>query len=214
MSHRPRRKRHLPSDRPVTWVALAGFMGTGKSRIGWELSRRLSLTFIDTDRVIERVTCLKIPEIMGLYGESVFRDYETEVVRRCLRLDEVVVSTGGGTVLRAENRRLLRSRGPVVVLEASPETIYRRTRRHKRPLLEIGDPTERIRQLLRERASAYDDVASIEVSGDDRVSTEVVDEIVAELGQWARRHPELARLRGTDLSPAPLHHAPRPEETP
>jgi len=189
-------------------------MGTGKSRIGWELSRRLSLTFIDTDRVIERVTCLKIPEIMELYGESVFRDYETEVVRRCLRLDEVVVSSGGGTVLRAENRRLLRSRGPIVVLEASPETIYRRTRRHKRPLLEIGDPTERIRQLLRERASAYEDVASIKVSGDDRVSTEVVDEIVAELGQWARRHPELARLRGTDLSPAPLHGAPRREETP
>lgn len=214
MSHRLRRKRHLPSDRPVTWVALAGFMGTGKSRIGWELSRRLSLTFIDTDRVIERVTCLKIPEIMELYGESVFRDYETEVVRRCLRLDEVVVSSGGGTVLRAENRRLLRSRGPIVVLEASPETIYRRTRRHKRPLLEIGDPTERIRQLLRERASAYEDVASIKVSGDDRVSTEVVDEIVAELGQWARRHPELARLRGTDLSPAPLHGAPRREETP
>jgi len=204
MSRARRHKRHLPSERPVTWVALAGFMGTGKSRIGWELSRRLSLTFIDTDRVIERVTCLKIPEIMELYGESVFRDYETEVVRRCLRLDEVVVSTGGGTVLREVNRRLLRSRGPVVVLEASPETIYRRTRRHKRPLLEIGDPTERIRQLLGERAHAYEDVASIKVSGDDRVSTEVVEEIVAELGRWAGRHPQLARLRGADLSPAPL----------
>ena len=212
MSRARRPKRHLPSDRPVTWVALAGFMGTGKSRIGWELSRRLSLTFIDTDRVIERVTCLKIPEIMELYGESVFRDYETEVVRRCLRLDEVVVSTGGGTVLREENRRLLRSRGPVVVLEASPETIYRRTRRHKRPLLEIGDPTERIRQLLGERAHAYEDVASIKVSGDDRVSTEVVEEIVAELGRWAERHPDLARLRGADLSPAPGER--EHEETP
>ncbi len=188
-------------------------MGTGKSRIGWELSRRLSLTFIDTDRVIERVTCLKIPEIMELYGESVFRDYETEVVRRCLRLDEVVVSTGGGTVLREKNRRLLRSRGPVVVLEASPETIYRRTRRHKRPLLEIGDPTERIRQLLSERAAAYEDVASIKVSGDDRVSTDVVEEIVTELGQWARRHPDLARLRGADLSPAPVPGTSSHEET-
>ncbi len=214
MNRRGVRRRHLPGDRPVTWVALAGFMGTGKSRIGWELSRRLSLTFIDTDRVIERVTCLKIPEIMELYGESVFRDYETEVVRRCLRLDEVVVSTGGGTVLREANRRLLLSRGPVVVLEATPETIYKRTRRHKRPLLEIGDPTERIRQLLSERASAYDDVASIKVSGDDRVSTDVVEDIVAELGRWAQRHPRLARLRGSDRPAAPDPGPPRREEIP
>jgi shikimate kinase len=190
--------RHLPPDRPVTWVALAGFMGTGKSRIGWELSRRLSLTFIDTDRVIERVTCLEIPEILELYGESTFRDYETEVVRRALRLDEVVVSTGGGTVLREENRRLLRSRGPVVVLEASPETIYKRTRRHKRPLLELGDPTARIRQLLAERTPAYRNAASFTVSGDGRVSTEVVEEIVRKLADWAEGHPELARRRGDE----------------
>lgn len=198
MSSSPRpSRRHLPPERPVTWVALAGFMGTGKSRIGWELSRRLSLTFIDTDRVIERVTCLGIPEILDLYGEGVLRDYETEVVRRCLRLDEVVISTGGGTVVREENRRLLKSRGPVVVLEASPETIYKRTRRHRRPLLEIGEPTERIRQLLAERTPAYDDVASIRVSGDGRVSTEVVEEIVTELVAWARRNPGAARA-GSD----------------
>lgn len=190
------RSRHLPSDRPVTWVALAGFMGTGKSRIGWELSRRLALTFVDTDRVIERVTCLKIPEILELYGESTFRDYETEVVRRCLRLDEVVVSTGGGTVVREENRRLLKSRGPVVVLEASPETVYKRTRRHKRPLLELGEPTERIRTLMAERAPAYEDVASIKVSGDGRVSTDVVEEVVAKLQDWAREHPAHGDGRG------------------
>lgn len=177
------RRRHVP-DRPVSWVAVAGFMGTGKSRIGWELSRRLSLTFIDTDRVIERVTCLRIPEIMELYGEPVLRDYETEVVRRTLKLDEVVISTGGGTVVRPENRHLLRSRGPVIVLEASADTIYKRTRRHKRPLLEIGDPTERIRDLMRARRSAYDEVASFKVSTDGRNSADVVEEIVDELRAW------------------------------
>lgn len=198
MGSRRTKQRHLPADRPVTWVALAGFMGTGKSRIGWELSRRLRLTFIDTDRVIERVTCLKIPEILELYGEQVFRDYETEVVRRVLRLDEVVVSTGGGTVVREENRRLLRSRGPIVVLEASPDTIYKRTRRHKRPLLELGDPTERIRELLAERKPAYHQAASIVVSGDSRVSTEVVEEIVTKLVVWAKDNPELAAVRGSE----------------
>lgn len=176
--------RRLLPDRPVTWVAMAGFMGTGKSRIGWELSRRLQLTFIDTDRVIERVACMRISEIFELYGEATFRDYETEIVRRVLRLDEVVVSTGGGTVVREENRRLLRSRGPVVVLEASPETVYQRTRRHRRPLLEGDDPLGRIRGLMAARAHAYDEAATIRVASDGRESADVVEEIVEKLRAW------------------------------
>ena len=176
-------RRHVP-DRPVTWVAMAGFMGTGKSRIGWELSRRLQLTFIDTDRVIERVACMRISEIFELYGEATFRDYETEIVRRVLRLDEVVVATGGGTVVREENRRLLRSRGPVVVLEASPETVYKRTRRHRRPLLEGDDPLVRIQGLMGQRRPFYDDVASVKVASDGRDSSELVEEIVEKLRAW------------------------------
>lgn len=168
---------------------MAGFMGTGKSRIGWELSRRLQLTFIDTDRVIERVSGMRIADLFELYGEGVFRDYETEVVRRSLRLDEVVVSTGGGTVMRPENRALLSSRGPVVVLTASPETIYKRTRRHRRPLLEQGDPQERIRQLMSARQAAYDEIASIKVSSDGRDSADVVEEIVEQLVLWKARQP-------------------------
>lgn len=183
-------RRHIPPDRPVTWVALTGFMGTGKSRIGWELSRRLALTFIDTDRVIERVSCMRITDIFEVYGEDVFRDYETEIVRRCLKLDEVVVSTGGGTVVREVNRRLLKSRGPVVGLHASAETIYRRTRRHKRPLIEQGDPTERIRGLLAARREAYRDAASFEVSTDGRDSSDVVEEIVERLTRWREQHPQ------------------------
>jgi shikimate kinase len=174
-------------DRPVTWVAMAGFMGTGKSRIGWELSRRLQLTFIDTDRVIERVACMRISEIFELYGEATFRDYETEIVRRCLKLDEVVISTGGGTVVREENRALLRSRGPIVVLEASAETVYRRTRRHRRPLLEGDDPLARIRSLMAQRAAFYDDAATIKVASDGRESAEVVEEIVEGLRAWKER---------------------------
>ena len=183
-------RRYYPPERPVTWVAMAGFMGTGKSRIGWELSRRLSLTFIDTDRVIERISNMRIADIFELYGEEVFRDYETEVVRRCVRLDEVVVSTGGGTVAREENRRLLRQRGPVVVLTATPETIYRRTRRNRRPLLELGDPEERIRVLMQAREDAYRDVATFTVSTEARQSQDVVDEIVERLEAWAStRYP-------------------------
>src|SRR5690554_2786319 len=179
------RSQFMGIERPVTWVALAGFMGTGKSRIGWELSRQLSLTFIDTDRVVERVSNMRIADIFETFGEQTFRDYETEVVLRSLRLDNVVVSTGGGTVLRPQNRKMLKSRGPVVVLQASAETIYRRTRRNKRPVLEMGDPEERIRTLLAQRTEAYQDVASILVSTDGRESVDVVEEIVEKLFEWA-----------------------------
>lgn len=179
--------RHTPPERPATWVALVGFMGTGKSRIGWELSRKLSLTFIDTDRVIERVSCMRITDIFEFYGEQVFRDYETEIIRRCLRLDNVVISTGGGTVTREINRTMLKQRGPVIGLQASAETIYKRTRRHKRPLLEIGNPTERIRELLESRKEAYASVASFQVSTDNRDSSEVVEEIVEKLWLWKQQ---------------------------
>jgi shikimate kinase len=177
-------RRLLPIDRPVSWIALAGFMGTGKSRIGWELSRRLSLTFIDTDKVIERVSCMRISDIFEYYGEATFRDYETEVVRRSLRLDEVVISTGGGTVMRGQNREMLKSRGPVVVLSASPETIYLRTRRSQRPLLQVANPIEKIYELMEARKEAYADVAAFHVSTDNRHSSDVVEEIVDKLWLW------------------------------
>ncbi len=184
-------RRHLSPERVVTWLAMAGFMGTGKSRIGWELSRRLQLTFVDTDRVIERVSCMRIADIFELYGETTFRDYETEIVRRCVRLDEVVISTGGGTVVRQENRDMLRARGPVVVLTASPETVFKRTRRNRRPLLERGDPLERISMLMAARQPAYDEVASFRVSTDGRESVDVVEEIVEKLQEWRVAHPDV-----------------------
>ncbi len=177
-------------DRPVTWIVLAGFMGAGKSRIGWELSRRLGLNFVDTDKVIERVSCLPVADIFEHYGEPVFRNYETEVVRRCLRLDYVVVSTGGGTVVRDINRTMLKSRGPVVLLSASAETTYQRTRRHKRPLLECADPIQRIKDLMSARQAAYEDAASIHVSTDGRPSEEVVEEIVTKLWAWQEQHDD------------------------
>lgn len=171
-------------ERPSSWIALVGFMGAGKSRIGCELSRRLGLNFIDTDKVIERVSCLPISDIFSLYGEEVFREYESEIIRRSVRLDDAIISTGGGSVVREENRELLYQRGPVVRLTASPETTYRRTRRHKRPLLELGNPVERIRELMAQRDSFYDEVATITVSTDGRRSEEVVEEIVQRLHHW------------------------------
>jgi len=145
----------LSDDSLPEWICLSGFMGTGKSRIGRILARRLRLPFVDTDRVIERVTGSSVRRIFALQGESEFRRYERIVVGRVVRLERAVVAVGGGTILDFENRRRLRARGPLVTLEASVDTILARTRHRKRPLLEGSDPQSRVRKLLEQRASTY-----------------------------------------------------------
>ncbi len=174
---------HPPIERPVSWVALAGFMGTGKSRVGWELSRALALHFVDTDKLIARVAGRSVEELFAREGEARFRLYEREVVRRVVRLDCAVVSLGGGAFVSPHNRSDLLSRGPVVVLWASPETVLRRTRRSGRPLLEGAEPLERIRSLMAEREGLYRE-GDIHVSSDERDSAEVVAEVIEKLWAW------------------------------
>ncbi|GAA4023925.1 hypothetical protein GCM10022631_43500 [Deinococcus rubellus] len=170
-------------DRPVSWLALAGFMGTGKSRIGWELSRELSLHFVDTDKLISKVVGKTIPEVFAERGEGFFRACESEVVRRVTRLEHAVVSLGGGTFIHESNRRELLRRGPVVVLTASPETVYARTKNSDRPLLHVPDPLTRITELMHEREGAYQQ-GTIHVHSDGRPSEEIVAEIVEHLWEW------------------------------
>ncbi|GAA5502590.1 shikimate kinase [Deinococcus xinjiangensis] len=174
-------------DRPVTWVALAGFMGTGKSRIGWELSRALALHFVDTDKLITRVVGKSIPEVFAQEGENFFRACEQEVVGRVTRLEHAVISLGGGTFIHEENRRMLLERGPVVVLWATPETVYQRTKNSDRPLLRVEDPLSKIRTLMNERESVYRQ-GTIHVHSDGRPSEEIVEEIIERLWAWADVH--------------------------
>ncbi|AEB12279.1 Shikimate kinase [Marinithermus hydrothermalis DSM 14884] len=171
--------------RPTTWVALTGFMGVGKTRIGRELAQELMLHFIDLDRYIERETGLSIPDIFRYLGEATFRRLEAEAVAEVASKPYLVVALGGGTFVNPENRRILLARGPVVALWASPETIYERVRRRpgKRPLLAGEAPLERIRKLLAEREAAYRE-APIHASTDQRASREVVQEIIEKLWRW------------------------------
>lgn len=171
-------------DRPANWVALAGFMGTGKSRVGWELSRALALHFVDTDKLITRVVGKSIPEVFAQEGEGYFRACEAEVVHRVTRLEHAVISLGGGTFIHEENRRMLLERGPVVVLWATPETVYQRTKHSDRPLLRAEDPLSRIRTLMDERAPVYRQ-GTIHVHSDGRPSEEIVEEIIDRLWDWS-----------------------------
>jgi len=142
-------------------LILCGFMCTGKTVVGENLAVRICRRFVDTDRLIEQEAGCTIAEIFETRGESYFRDLETEVIRGLLscRPGSLVVATGGGALLRAENCRMLREMGSLILLRASTRSVIRRIRvQGGRPLLAgTKDPKKVIETLLTERAAFYDD---------------------------------------------------------
>lgn len=164
-------------------VILIGFMGSGKSTAGISLSYRLQSPLCDTDKMIERREKKSIAEIFAGQGEGYFREKETELLQSLKgKRTRQVFSVGGGTPLRAQNRKLLRELGTVVWLKASAETVYERLRGDTtRPLLQGEDPMGKIRALLREREERYAEAADIAVETDGKKTAQIVDEIVAAL---------------------------------
>ncbi len=142
-------------------IVLTGFMGTGKSTVGRLLSRRLGLKFVDIDELIEAEAGMTISEIFGTKGEAAFREMESVMVKRLAAGefgDGLVVSTGGGVVMRSENREVLKWWGTLVCLNASVDEILRRVgERTDRPLLARPDRRDAITSLLKERKGAYRD---------------------------------------------------------
>ena len=112
-------------------LVLVGFMGTGKSTIGRQVARRLGFQFLDMDHVIVEREGAPVAELFAERGEPAFRDLETAALRSLGHLNRVVISTGGGAVVREENRPLLRELGFVVGLTASEEVIYERVSRNQ-----------------------------------------------------------------------------------
>jgi 3-dehydroquinate synthase len=160
-------------------VVLTGFMGTGKTAVGSEVARRLGRRFIDTDTLITEAAGLPIPEIFARFGETRFRAFEREAIERACAEPGAVVATGGGAMVDPENRARLKAAGPVICLDADVDTIARRVGDDPgRPLLRGGDPRERVRALLAERATAYA-AADHRVDTSGRTVGEVVDAVLA-----------------------------------
>lgn len=137
-------------------IVLTGFMGTGKTSVGKILAEKLGFTFVDVDKVIEKTAGMKISDIFSRFGESRFRDIETEVIKLITKKTGQVIATGGGAVLRDENMNALKSTGIVFCLMASEDTIFERVKNSKeRPLLQVNDLKERIRELLGKRMDKY-----------------------------------------------------------
>lgn len=143
-------------------VYLVGLMGAGKTTIGRSLARRLERAFIDSDREIEARTGVTIPTIFEIEGEEGFRKREAQVIADLVCLSEQVVATGGGAILRQENRECLRQSGFVVYISVPPQTLWERTRRDRnRPLLQVKDPLLRLKELYVQRDPLYRDVAHL-----------------------------------------------------
>lgn len=159
-------------------IFLVGPMGVGKSTVGRQLAAALSFKFKDSDQEIQRRTGVDIPTIFEYEGEAGFRQRERQVIKELSRLSGIVMATGGGTVLRADNRQDLASCGIVIYLHCSPEQQYTRTARDRnRPLLQTEEPLARLRQLMEERDPLYRKVADLVVSTERRGIPSVVKEI-------------------------------------
>jgi shikimate kinase len=157
-------------------------MGAGKSTIGRLLSQELKLEFVDSDREIEKRAGADIPWIFDVEGEAGFRDREEGVIEALSLRKDVVLSTGGGAVLRPENRSVLQANGTVVYLETSVEQQLDRTSRDKnRPLLQTENPRVVLEELMSIRHPLYLDTADIVVVTDKRHPKTVVTEIIRQL---------------------------------
>jgi shikimate kinase len=162
-------------------ISLIGLPGSGKSTVGRQLARRLQLPFIDSDHVIEQQIGCSIREYFEREGEERFRDVEEAVLDE-LSQQPGVLSTGGGAVLRQANREHLRTRGKVVYLKSSPEELMRRMRHDtQRPLLQVADPLQRLRDLYAVRDPLYRETAHFVIeTGRPSVAT-LVNMIVMQL---------------------------------
>jgi len=171
----------MATQRPAS-VFLVGPMGSGKTAVGKRLARSLGYGFVDSDAVIEERTGVDIPFIFEKEGEAGFRQREREVIDELTRRPAIVLATGGGAVLAAENRALLAQRGTVVYLEASVDQQLARTRRSRnRPLLQTADPRSRLEELMTVREPLYREIAAIAVRTDGRKVGAVAEEIADRL---------------------------------
>ena len=165
-----------------TSLALVGFMGTGKTAVAKALARRLNKEFIELDSLIEEKAGKSIPEIFRQDGEAAFRRLESEVTEQAAGRKNAVFAGGGGIVLNKINIEHLKKECVIVYLTASPEVILKRTAgaKNKRPLLEVADRAQRVRELLKQRQPLYEQAADIKIDTSGLNINSIAGQIISE----------------------------------
>jgi shikimate kinase len=177
-------------------VVLIGLMGVGKTTIGTSLARYAHKTFIDSDQLLESRTGVSVATIFEVEGEAQFRDRESAILHELVQSENIVLSTGGGAVLREENRRILRTIGTVVYLHAPPEVSYQRIRRSRdRPLLNLSDPLAKLRSLYEERHSLYLETAHIVIDSNRDDHSQVMHAVLEKLIAFSQDAAALSARR-------------------
>ena len=165
-------------------IYLVGMPGAGKTTVGRQLARRMHRSFIDADHEIEARTGVRIPLIFDIEGEQGFRDRESKVIVELAAESNLVVATGGGAVLRPENRAAIKQGGTVIYLHAVPRLLFERTRLDpNRPLLQVADPMGRIEELFAQRDPLYREVADIIVNSVGGSISHLVKQVERELSK-------------------------------
>lgn len=163
-------------------IFLVGPMGAGKTTVGRKLAHLLRRDFLDSDQEIEQRAGVSIPLIFEMEGEAGFRAREKATIRELTQRTAIILATGGGAVLDADNRRCLASNGFVVYLETAIDAQLRRTRYdHNRPLLQTADPRARLEMLLAVRDPLYRDVADFIVRSDNLSPLAIAEKIIHHL---------------------------------
>ena len=154
-------------------------MGSGKTTIGRQLARMLKLDFKDSDHEIQNRTGVDIPTIFDYEGEAGFRLREKQVIDELTQCDDLVLATGGGSVMNPDNRRNLSSRGLVVYLYCKPELQNERTSKDRnRPLLQTDDRLALLTTLFQQRDPLYRAIADFMITTDKRNATSIAKEIM------------------------------------
>jgi shikimate kinase len=157
-------------------IVLIGFMGCGKSTIGRELKRLLGYKLIDTDVEVENRAKKKIVDIFSEEGENSFRDRETNILQELIKKQktERIISTGGGAILREENRQLIQQLGYVIWLRVDANTSYERTKKSRsRPILRTENRKQVIEELLLQRAPLYKECANLTIDVNELDKSEI-----------------------------------------
>ncbi|MCX7124944.1 MAG: shikimate kinase [Gammaproteobacteria bacterium] len=160
-------------------IFIVGPLGAGKTTIGRQLAKKAHFVFYDSDHEIEKQTGVSVATIFEIEGEAGFRIREQNMIAKLTQLDSIVLSSGGGSILKPENRDAFSSRGTVIYLKASLEVQLTRTNQRKgtRPLLNIPDPFKKIIELDQIRSPLYESIANHTYNTDIDSPQEIADKI-------------------------------------